>query len=270
MSESNLVARRTWFRFFPEGSLEFVVITRVLLVMNLLALAALPGSQRVLALMGLAGLLWLDYTLTLWWLVQMGGDLRALDDAERPASDARRQRVRAAIRVILPATFLVILLAPWPTIIHLTGPVLAAVRIGLGILFLASLAVGCRTCRTLDLGGGRWTPLLLVPVLHWPALHRVLMRLHKTLAEHPARNANKTDAGPGLAVALADLTWIVSALPWLIITGLVIAKGQWPTGATGYLLPTCGTCVAAVFVVIDVAAMENIQRRFVVLFRKGK
>ena len=66
MTDNIGAQRRNWFRSFPEGSIEFVVITRVLALLLLAALAIVPGIQRPAVLVALALVLWVDYLLMMW------------------------------------------------------------------------------------------------------------------------------------------------------------------------------------------------------------
>ena len=75
MSEDMLTERRQWYHCFPEGTIEFNLVTRIVVVGMLGALAVLPESQHVLVINGLVETLWFDALLIIWWAVQIGMDL---------------------------------------------------------------------------------------------------------------------------------------------------------------------------------------------------
>ncbi len=276
MSEDRLAQRRNWYRFFPGGSIEFVIVTRVLALLLLLALAVVPGTQRPTVLLALAGVLWIDYLLIIWWAIQVTTDLDALFADPPPSADVlRRRRIRAAILGALPATAALVILAPWPSFVLPSEPARAAtIRMVLipllGVLFVALLVPAHRALRRIQLAPPRWTLPLLIPIVHWFAMHRLLIHLHARLRLRSQERGMPTtdDPGPAPAVILADLTWVLSILPWGILLVVVLLRGEWPSGVLYSAVPSCGTAVAALFAISDLAAMENVQRQFVALIRK--
>lgn len=274
MSEDSLAQRRNWFRFFPEGSIEFVIVTRVLALLLLLALAIVRGTQRPAVLLALVVVLWIDYLLTLWWAVQLATDLNALfGDTPPPADVLRRRRIRAAVLAALPATAALLILAPWPHFVLSEASRTAVTRVtvpALCGLFVVSMFVAHGALRRIELGPPPWTLLLLIPVVHWLAVHRLLISFGAELRQRlqaPGRPATGAP-GPGPAVRLADVTWVVTMVSWGIALIFILRGGQWPRTLPGSVLPIGATVMAALFWVADVAAMENVQRQFVALIRK--
>ena len=278
MNESSLTQRRNWFRAFPEGSIEFVIITRVLALLLLLLMNAVGGSNRILAVQGLAGLLWADYLLTMWWAVQVATDLNALTAKEPPAADAlRSRRVRTCVLGMLPATaclLLVVALVPWPSFLPGGESVRSAsARFGgplMGILFLVSLGPAYRALRDARLGSGLWTMVLLIPIVHWFALHRLTMDLHVRLVRRSQESdgPSSNEGSPYAAILAADVTWVLTILPWVILLVWPLVPDTWRSESPPPMMPICGTLIAAVFAIFDVAAMENVQRRFVARLRR--
>lgn len=267
-----MTERRSWFDFFPEGSLEFVVVTRVLILVTLLSLAALEGVRRDFALLGLAAFIWTDYMLTTWWLIQLKTDLALLPDQ----SDAQIVRLtphrgRLLVMVILPITFLMMLVTPWQAALHLSpSSALVGIRIVLLIVLACGLVLGYRALGALELAPPVWRALFLVPLLHWLALHRIVARLNRQLPhtepEEQPRPSEETSGN--VTLFLADISWFLCIFPWLIFIAAMFSQGQWPAGASGRIIPVCSTCLAAVFAVLDIAVMEAVQQRFVTLIRK--
>src|SRR5437868_8574771 len=88
---SKLLERRRWFSFFPEGTLEFLVVTRVLALLLMGTLIIVPSTQRPAVLVALAAVVWADYALLTWWLVHVSADLHDLFAASATIGDRRRQ-----------------------------------------------------------------------------------------------------------------------------------------------------------------------------------
>jgi hypothetical protein len=272
-NENGLEQRRTWFRSFPAGTIEFVVVTRVLVTMLLLLLAVVQGTQRPFVLLALSGLLWIDYLLTMYWLLQLAADLNGLF-VEPPAGEGTliRRRLQAAFLAAVPATFLLLALSPWPscllapgvtqrTVIHLATPLF-------GLAFLASVVISYRQLRRMPLGLSGWMVPALVPFLHWPALHRLLSLMHRRLCEKAQdRDKPGKENNPALAAAAADVLWGLSVLPWLIMLAVGLSHREWPNTAPSRYLPACGSILFGLFSIVDMAAMENVQRRFAKLIR---
>jgi len=136
-------------------------------------------------------------------------------------------------------------------------------------LFVVSALVAHRALQRIQLGRPQWTLLLLVPIFHWFALHRLLTSLHARVRQRSQEPGKPTpdDPGPGPGVILADVTWVLSVLPWGILVVLTLMTGKWPGNMPYSAMPVCGTMLATLFAVADLAAMENLQRRFVALIR---
>jgi len=80
MDNTVLSQRQRWFRAFPDGSIEFLLVTRLLVVFLLLGLAAMRESQRPMVLMALAVVLMADYAIMIWWSLQTVADLDCLGE----------------------------------------------------------------------------------------------------------------------------------------------------------------------------------------------
>lgn len=275
MSDDTAVQRRKWFQSFPEGSIEFMLVTRVLALLLLLALAIVQDVQRPVVVLALTMVLWADYVLMMWWAVQMTTDLDDLfADPPPPADAARRRRVWAACLGASPSVAAALLLVPWPylllpsewsraAVVHVAAPLL-------GIAFVALMFVAQAALQRVRLGPRPWTLLLLVPIAHWFAMHRLLTGLHARVHQRREERGQtvKDDSGPGAAVRIADITWVLSILPWGTLVLVSLLRGGWPTGSGASGASVCGAFIAAVFAVADVAAMEQLQRRFVLLLHK--
>lgn len=269
MHDTILEQRRRWFRFFPEGGIEFAIVTRVLMVFLLLALGVVRDTQRPAALTVLLLVVWLDYALTLWWVVQMAVDLDDLRlDPTGSGEQARRRRIRLGFIVCLPSVAALIALAPWPGLLF-KNPVMRDAAAGIvplvcGIAYLALTSLAVRSLRKLRIGSTVWTVLLLVPVLHWPALHRVLGTLWERLRLLEQSRGQTVQPPSGALSAAADALWGLALLPWLVVIVLQVVRDRWPS----MFLPTCGAILAGLFMIADLAAMERLQRHFVAALRR--
>jgi len=273
MNDDFVTERKKWFRFFPEGSIEFLLITRVLALLLLAALAVISSPQRPAVLVALAFLLWVDYVLMLWWVIQLATDLDDLFQEVPPNPNvAHRRRTRTALLAVLPSVAAVLLLAPWLDVLNAFHPsslfreTLPRVMLPvLGSLFIIFVFIAQYALRRIRLGPALWTLLLLVPVVHWFAMHRLLSPLQKRIQE---RYGERDDAsghpeqGPSISLILADVTWLLSILPWGIVIVLALQDCSWSP-----VVPLCGTMLASVFAVADLAAMERLQRQFVGLLQ---
>lgn len=293
MHEDILHQRQRWFRFFPEGCLEFLIATRALALVVLLSLLLLRQAQRPLLLTGLVGILWVDYALTLWWMVQTAMDLvlyaarqgRTLPGAssgtETTMFERRRDRRYVALQVMLPSIVAAVLLAPWLQFLDIISPGLQASTAGtvlrwvnpvLGVVFVVLVVAAQRPLRKIGIASGPWTVALMIPLLHWVALHRLTIMLEnriETCRGRPAGNSDGTASrGTPLSVALADALWVIMVFPWLGFLVLVVVQGRWPENLPWTMLPFCGTLLAALFAVADLAALERVQRHHVALLAK--
>jgi hypothetical protein len=274
MTADRLLERRKWFRVFPEGTLEFMIITRVLALLMLIALAVVGGAQRPFVLVGLAGILWVDYALLLCWVVQLAMDLRCASDGQG-AHDTPRRRTTVAVQAILPSMAAVTALMPWGSLMRVvTGnpsPALAAmISAAAAIVFVALLWPAYRALRSIELGSPIWTILFLIPLLHFFALHRLASgldaRIHGQLRSRGERVEPTHSAS--MAVIAADVMWVLTILPWAVIVGIVLVNG-WPAHSAFKIGPVCGTMLAALFAIANLAAMESVQRQIVTLIRKA-
>jgi len=290
MDEDILTRRRRWFRFFPEGALEFLIVTRVLALLLLLSLMILREAQRPIILVGLVGVLWVDYVLMVWWAAQVAMDLALLeadrDDPPRDSNEAASLferpgvRYRLILQALLPSVAAAAFMAPWPVLLQTLAPSLregtaALVLRRLDVLWAAAFVVlalvAYRAVRTMGIRSGAWTVLMMIPGVHWLALHRVAGELEQRIETY--RRSRREGRGDGdsdrptapLAVTVADAAWVLMMLPWGVVVGWTLVRGQWPEGFPLRMVPFCGTLLAALFAVADLAALEGVQRHFVAL-----
>jgi len=293
MHEDILHQRQRWFRFFPEGCLEFLIATRALALVVLLSLLLLRQAQRPLLLTGLVGILWVDYALMVWWAVQTAMDLvlcAARQDRTLPGApsgtdatmfERRRDRRYVALQVMLPSIVAAILLAPWLPFLDIIFPGLQASTAGavlwwvnpaMVVVFVVLVVAAQRPLRKIGIASGPWTVALMIPVLHWVALHRLAVVLENRIEACRGRPAGDSDGtaprSTPLSVALADALWVIMVLPWLVFLVLVVVQDRWPESPPWTMLPFCGTILVALFSVADLAALERVQRRHVELLAK--
>ncbi|HOM49931.1 MAG TPA: hypothetical protein PLT93_02150 [Phycisphaerae bacterium] len=275
MTAERLLERRKWFGVFPEGTLEFMIITRVLALLMLIALAVVGGAQRPFVLAGLAGILWVDYALLLSWAIQVAMDLRCAS-GEQGLDDTPRRRTAVTIQAMLPSLAAVIALMPWSSLVRVvtgsSSPVLAGVISGAAVIaFLALLWPAYRALRGIDLGSPIWTILFLVPLLHFFASHRLACGLDARIRDQMRSRGERVETvhGANVAVIVADVMWILTILPWAIVIGIVCVNG-WPAHRAFKLGPVCGTMLAALFAIANLAALEAVQRQIVALISKDR
>ncbi len=273
MSETSIEQRKRWYHHFPEGSLEFLVATRVLAIVLLLALLVVTDIQRPVVLSVLVGVLWCDYALMLGWAVQTSLDLDLLAGQSVPPV----KRWAFGLQVFLPSVVVACTVAPWPSAYLVIGRIMPSLARQGGVrsetygqlslvgyaaavlLFLVLAAVGYRALRRIGLGGALWTALLFVPGMHWFAIHRIAAGLHRRI-EASLASSDKTSSMsvPAASMALADVTWALCVVPWGVIFAVALIRG-WPS-VWG---PFCGMLLAAVFAIAELAAIERVQRHFV-------
>jgi len=273
MNKPVVTERQTWFRFFPEGSVEFLVVTRVLALLMLAALIVVRSNQRPLVLVALVALLWLDYLLMLWWAIQVTTDLDDLFSEPQPGDqEVRYRRVRVGLQAALPSAVAVVVLAPWPALMGSLESSMALGHLGrwvtvpvFGVLFVVALFFAQRALQRVRLGRPGWTLLFLIPVLHWFAMHRLLLGLEARFQQRCGEQGQPPgdDLRSGLALVLADVSWVLSVLPWGMVVVWVWWRGSWPAVAPG-----CGTLLAGLFAVADLAALEQLHRRLVGFIQK--
>jgi hypothetical protein len=268
MTSERLLERRKWFRVFPEGTLEFTIITRVLALMMLMALAIVGGSQRPFVVTALIVILWVDYALLIWWVVQVACDLRLVSGE---LIDPRRQ-TRAGITALLPSVAAAVALIPWAGVAKFAGISMGFVPVWLpavaAILYLLLLLPAYRALHRASVDSRLWTFLLLIPLVHWFALHRIVARLGFRIQQGLRERGESSQAvGASAALTIADFTWVFSMLPWVVVAGMSLLRG-WPAGGMSKFGPVCGTILAAVFAIANLAALEGVQRQMVALLRK--
>lgn len=283
MDNDILAQRRRWFRFFPEGSLEFLVATRVLVMILLLALLIVGKVevQLMATLIALTGVLWLDYILIVWWAVQIAIDLKALQ--ERPTTSAEAlgsHRLRTGILSCLPSVVAAVIIAPWAKLLHFIlpgllpgGAFIAIVHVVLLVLFILLVVIAQRTLQRIQFGPPLWTVLFMVPVVHLFAIHRLMAGLERrlresTCADASAETRDRAEGSGRLAVVIADVTWVLAIVPWFILIVLMLLGGAWPAEFPQAAVPFCGVPLTAIFAVANLAAMEQVQRQFIAALRK--
>ncbi len=255
---TTLQQRREWYRFFPEGTLEFLIITRVLGLGALLALSVAGGAYRPLVWGGVVALLWLDYLLVLWWLLQVNLDARLASPGEGP----QPQPLAAYGLIALPSLAVIALLAALTSRRGLSLPA----ALGLLAVLAALMFVGSTGLKRARLGAGIWGLLLMVPGLHWPAVHRLSAELADRMVEPDAQPARAS--GSRTLLRAASVVWLVTLLPWLVLVILTLSDA-WPERGRVRFAPLCAMAPAIVFAVLDLAAMENVQQRFVAWVKRA-
>lgn len=273
MSQDSLEQRRSWFRFFPEGSLEFVVVTRILVILLMLMLMIVKGTQAPFILLVLFGTLWIDHMLTLSWTVQLATDLSAFTEETLPNTGQTPVGVGKALLIVsLPITLAFAAIAPWPEILLPAGAARQAaggiLKPLLGLASVAGLFPAFRQARRLQLGSAVWMVAYLLPLIHWVGIHRLLSPLDKKILERFRSRPASDESGPGAVAAAADVLWIISVLPWLVAAILALSRGSLASsGTAGQLTYVCGAMLFGVYSIVDLAAMEKVQRRFLRLIR---
>lgn len=295
MSNATLVERQRWFRFFPDGSIEFLVITRVLMVLLLVALIVFLSRQieRSATLIALLGMLWLDHVLVLWWAVQMVGDLALVAEKFGPAAGAGgaspnpitgswsgQQRTRLTVRACLPGTFAVLSLgllvgAPLLSVflrMQLSRSALGIACLGAGAAFIVLLPFAQRAVQQIRLGAPRWTFFSLIPLLHMLAVHRLARgiegQVRRLDQQRPPADPVIQEESSRLPSAIAEVTWFLAVVPWAIVAVVMLTRGEWPRGWAGTLPTCCGLLATTLLVVADTAALEHVHRRYVALIRR--
>jgi len=287
MKDNLLRERQRWFQFFPEGSIEFLLVTRVLALLLLLALM-LMRLQRSAISVALVTVLWVDHAIMLWWLLQLAMDLAAIsaqnvsDESVKPVQQ-HASRWRVAFLIMLPTILAAAILAPWPAMLHnvLTSSsdslfgILITYRIPiLAVAFVASILMAQRVVRKIQLEPFVWTVLMFIPGFHWLAIQRLSKHLRHRIVACQTLGVDKTidkaaKATP-LAMTIADATWVLMILPWAAVVVFVLATGRWPKEFPQVMMPSCGILVAAGFAVANIAALESVQRQFVDYLRRSQ
>ncbi len=274
MSESNLEQRRRWFHFFPEGSLEFAVVTRTLMFLLLLIILVVPARIRFYSILMFTAVFWTDYLLSLWWSIEIATGVGDILSKRRESSAAgSRRRIITAMITALPSLLVLLMVTPWARLI-LSNPDTRETFMGVLLPILAvglviSLIFGLWAMRRIQMGPGFWSFLSLLPVVHWFALHRLISRFHQRLSQQAEDEEQSHElSAPGIALALADVTWILSVLPWLVALVLGLVRGQWPAELPFAVAPMCGTGMIGLFLIANLAAMEHLQKLFVATLQK--
>ncbi|MCL2330842.1 MAG: hypothetical protein FWC56_06030, partial [Phycisphaerae bacterium] len=320
MDGERLIERRKWFRVFPEGTLEFTIVTRVLALVLLISLAVVGSAQRPLALAALAFILWVDYALLMWWMIQVATDLLLVcgklpDDTPSyrmplglrvvlpsvafslmvipwvdlltilglgakanyfrfvpvvgvvlfllflvPAYRSSSYRVRLGFKIILPSVAVLLAVTPWVDLLTILGFGSMTTVLGVGVktqyfiapiagvvLFLLFFVPAYKSLLRIGVNSPIWASVLLIPIFHWFALHRVAAVMDRRI-DHQlrARGFEKLSHRPRLAIGMADITWLLGVVPWLVVLIFVLLRG-WPMGGAFRGGVVCSTILTALF-----------------------
>lgn len=262
-----LAAKKRWFQVFPEGSIEFLIVTRVGIVGLLLALLVIKESQRDLVWLVLGGFLWMDHVVILGWLLPMAGDVCRAGRDEANAGRCRGAVEGALLLACLASTSMLAIVLPWQELLRFF-PALTARRAmigwagaGLGAAVFAVAVAACRAhLAELGLAGGLWRMLIHVPGLHWPAVHRYARLLARRMRGSASSGGASPDEGGEDAVLTAsNVIWGLCMLLW-VAHGCLAATRGWPRGFPQLLVPLAGALTGAILAVVQLAALERVQR----------
>jgi len=267
--EDNLTRRRTWFRYFPEGTLEFLLVTRVLALLLLAGLTVVRGSQRPAVLLVLGVILLLDYLLVLWWGIQLVTDLRdAASPGSMNAQEARQYRLRSLLIVMLPSIAATLVLTPWPEF-FIADPVarerLTGIIIPLfALVYLATLFPAWKRLSSLGCGHPVWSALFLIPGLHWLALHRLIGEWQARLDRQLASARLPADPPSHSGLLFSDVAWF---LTMLMVGTLLYLSFSGRAAQLLTLAHIASAGLAPLFAIGEVALMENVQRRYLAMLQ---
>lgn len=261
-----LSQRRQWLSFFPEGSLEFLVVTRVLAIVLLSTLIIIPTNQRPMVLVALCGTLWLDYALTMWWLLEVSTELEGIRNPSLLIAGPMYM-VRQAALALLPATLTILAFALWARGSRST--LIWAVTAAAVVAGLATIPIALRVLRSAYLGSSAWLIVLLIPVAHWFSLHRLLPALHGRVRQRAIDQGLpvSSETGAGSAVTAADIFLVLGVIFGFLWSVLLIRRTD--LGFKGGAAAAATISMACFFSITDVAAVEYLQRRFVALMRRS-
>lgn len=268
MIDEMLMQRRRWFRCFPEGTLEFTVVTRVLALLLGTLLLVVPTADQPIVLTALVAMLWLDYALVMWWAVQVHADLECLlaPSATAPV-DSSRYRIGVTIAALLPSVAMATVAAPKmrATLPPLVIPALL-------VLSVILLAPATAALRRMCVGPKGIRLLLLVPGAHCFAIHHRIRTLLADLNKRSPETTPQAGAAPTVAGVMLILMAICLAATlalWRKESGAEFA-GQTATWLSMLRRGAefASILTAAMFAIADLAAMESLQRGFIMLLRK--
>jgi len=275
MSEEMLTRRRQWLQCFPEGTIEFNLVTRILVVGMLGSLAVLPESQHRLVLTGLVGVLWIDYLLILWWVVQLGTDLEMIIDRPgQSAPQSRRRDLVYAFWASLPTLPALLILAPWSElIIREEASRITLMRIlfpALAVCFIVTLLVAMCVLNRLRLAAMGWILLWLIPVFHLLALHRIIKAIQARIRNHRLDTGLGTDERyvMGGSLITGDIIWLLSLVPWLVLVMKATQDSAFTISTGGKALIILGTVLVAVLSAFELSLMERLQRQHLGLINR--
>lgn len=277
MTENTLTQRRQWYQCFPEGTIEFNLVTRVVALGIMGALAVLPESQHVLIKNGLIGILWFDALLIIWWAVQIGTDLEtSMDPARISPHEAHRRSLVFAFLAMLPTLPALLLLAPWAQLV-IRNEASRASWMGilvpvLSLCFVVSLLLATWILKRLRIAAAGWTLLWLVPVFHLLALHRVIKTFQSRIQNRRTDMGLQPDERHAMSGSLiaADIVWLLSVIPWGVLVVRSWGDSAFVIGLPGKMLIVVGTVMFAVFSAVQLSLMERLQRQFLGLINSNR
>jgi hypothetical protein len=251
--------RRRWYRSFPEGTLEFVSVTRILWIIALFVLPIAAGSQRAVAACGISILLLIDFALVMAWLTRLTLDSRAWRDTAPMSLRAARWRAGFATSATITSHACVFLFAwtflPLPIgAVRQHPEILGTLRWALVALFVIAIPFTILFARRAGLPGGGAALLLTVPILAWWSARHSAARISRDLLRSVDPAAPDRDARAGLI--LADVLW---ALLILLIAANLYFPGGWKGVSLQSMCSGLGVAFAAI---ADVAALETAHHRY--------
>lgn len=273
MNDSSMQERRQWFFYFPEGSIEFFLVTRIMLILLLLVFIVAAQQHYAYVLVAMAGILWIDYALALWWAVQMATDLQGIRQPTT-ADQAYHRRLRVIVIGLLPSIPFFLLIAPWPNWVSTAASDRTMIwRITLptlGLTAIVLIAIAQKALRDLGVDSTIRRCLMLVPLLHWFTLHQWIIRLDRELNRlaEEKNDIQLTRSDPGAVVTLSRVMWFLGVLPWLILIPGRMCDIPWLSASMFKGAAVCSLVFTCIFAVADTAAMEAVQRKFVTLLRR--
>ncbi|MBN1489565.1 MAG: hypothetical protein JXA69_06570 [Phycisphaerae bacterium] len=260
--------RRRWFASFPEGSLEFVAVFRILWILALFVAPVTEGFVRRFAGAGIIGLLLADCGLAIWWLTHTALDRMSLLEPGKAFSSKQIQRrcLAASVAAVTAHGVLLVFILSLVGVVNPltqavpTGPLRWAIVPVYVVLVIATVITG----RWAALGCPIRTVLLTVPFMHWWAIRHSAFDIGKAFAAALAERTGKPPITFDTTRAVANAMWV---LFMLMVGAMLYATSR---GTIAEWKAMCGGMVAAVAAVADVAAMESVQQVYLRYLRTAK
>lgn len=260
-----LARRREWYEVFPHGTIEFIMVTHALTLLLLVVLPVVRSTQRPMVLLALAGMLLADYLLTLWWVVQMEADAALLAEpgAAGGIGPERRRRIGRWMVMAIPGTLALAAMGAG----QVSTPQMA---VGLAVASLVTLVI-IRLRFAPGIATSGWAGwLVLIPLLHFPAVHRFAFEIEERIraARAPGAGAAEEPGSPVVRV-LAGVLWVLTAAAWIGVAVRWRMGLTWPEVLPSLLLPIGGVLFAMPLAVADIAVLEHAQRLLLRGFPRG-